>query len=124
MKPRWAVRALAIFLFVWEPLRVAGELLSSIASLGMRGPLAIVELIAHGAVAVLAIAASRALWDGAPHASRLAIAALIASAAVSAQTLYSSRLPQQTAPGQPLPFAILAVLFSTGWIVYLRRARH
>jgi hypothetical protein len=119
----WPVRVLAVLLFVWEPMRVATELLTSMPTLGMRGPIAIAELAAHAVAAAIAVAAGRALWTGAPHGPSLAIAALVASTAVSLQSLYASALPQQTSPGQHLPFAILAVIYAAGWIAYLRRTR-
>ncbi len=121
---RWPLTLLAVFLFVWEPLRVAGELLGSISTLGMRGPVAFAELAAHASVAAIAVAGSWSLWSGAPHARALAIIALAASAAVSVQSLYWSALPQQAAPGQQLPLAALAVAHSAGWTIYLARLRH
>jgi hypothetical protein len=116
---RWPLYLLAAFLFAWEPLRVAGEFLQSTSTIGMRGVPAAVELIAHGAVAAVAVAAAVALWNGAAHGTALAMLALVLSAGVSVQSLYWTRLPRQTPPGAELPFATLAVAHAAAWIVYL-----
>lgn len=124
MRHRWPLILLAAFLLVWEPLRLAGELLGSLPTLDMRGPLAFVELAVHAGVAAIAAAAASSLWNGAAHARRLATIALAASATVSVQSLYWSGLPQQAAPGQQLPLAALAVAHAAGWTIYLARLRH
>jgi hypothetical protein len=116
---RWPLYVLAAFLFAWEPLRVAGEFLQSISTIEMRGVPAAVELIVHGAVAAIAVAAAWALWNGAMHGTSLAILALALSAGVSVQSLYWSRLPRQTPPGAELPFSIVAVTHAAGWVAYL-----
>lgn len=116
---RWPLYLLAAFLFAWEPLRFAGEFLQSISTIGMRGVPAAAELIAHGAVAAVAVAAAVALWNGAAHGRRLAILALGLSASVSVQSLYWTRLPRQTPPGAELPFATLAAAHAAAWIAYL-----
>jgi hypothetical protein len=116
---RWLLYVLAAFLFAWEPLRVAGEFLQSISTIGMRGAPAILELIAHGIVAAIAVAAAWSLWNGAIHGAGLAILAMALSAVVSVQSLYWSGLPRQTPPGAELPFATLAVIHAVGWIAYL-----
>ena len=118
---RRLVSLLAVFLFLWEPLRVSSELLMSYSSLSMRGPAAVVELIAHGIVAAIAVAAARSLWDGAPHAATLARAAVVLSAATTIQSLYWTRLPRQTTPGDEPIFAAAATLHSAAWLIYLGR---
>jgi hypothetical protein len=116
---RWPFYLLAAFLLFWEPLRVAGEVLQSISTIGMRGVPAVVELTAHLAAAGVAVAAALSLWNGAVHATSLAILALASSAAVTVQSLYWSRLPRQTPPGAELPYATLAVAHAAAWIGYL-----
>lgn len=114
-------RLLALLLFIWPAVTFASELSSSFASLDMRGAPAITELTAHAVVAVLSVAASWALWIGSPGAARLAAAAVASSAAVAVQSLYWTRLPRQTMPGDKLPLAALVVAVTIGWLAHLRR---
>jgi hypothetical protein len=123
VRPHGWLLLLCAFLFVWEPRKLAGEIGASLDTLSMRGPAAVVELVAHAAVAALAMAAAWALWIGNPRAPAIAAAALAASAAAAVQSLYWSRLPGQTMPGDHLPLAILAVAHAAGWIAYLRISR-
>jgi hypothetical protein len=117
---RWPLYVLAVFLFVWEPLRLAGDITQSLPTIGMRGGLAVAELLAHAVIAAVAVAAARSLWNDADHGPLLATVAVLLSAAASVQSLYLSRLPQHTPPGAHLPFAILAMAHATAWVVYLR----
>ncbi len=119
MKRQWPLYVLALFLFLWEPLRVAGELTQSLSTIGMRGAPAIAELIVHAIVAAIAVAAAWALWNGAAHGPAMAIVAVILSAAASVQSLYWSHLPRQTAPGSQLPLAAIAVAHAAAWVAYL-----
>jgi len=86
----------------------------------MRGAVGAIELLFHGAVAAVAVAAVRAIWGGMPAAFMLGRIALIASAVASVQSLNWSVLPRQTAPGEALPLSIGAVLHAATWLVYLR----
>lgn len=124
MKGRWLLSLLALFLFIWEPLRVASEFTQSLSTIGMRGGPAVVELIAHAIVAAIAVAAAWSLWNGAHHGPAMAIVALILSAAASVQSLYWSRLPHQTPPGAQLPLATIAVAHAAAWVAYLSHHQH
>jgi hypothetical protein len=117
------VLVLSVFLFVWEPMRIAGEFEGSIRTMGMRGPWAAVELLAHAAVAALCVASAWALWMRNPAGPRLATYAVVFSAAVSVQSLFWSALPHQTVPGEHVPFAILAIANAAAWLTYLTRSR-
>lgn len=121
--PRGWLLLLSAWLFVWEPMRLAAELAGSMSTLGMRGVAGGVELVVHGAVAAMAMAAARALWVGNPVGPRLASIAVAASAAVTIQSVVWSRLPVDAPPGQGLPLSILAIAHAAGWITYLRRSR-
>jgi uncharacterized protein DUF2569 len=114
---------LCVFLFVWEPRKFAGELGASLGTMSMRGPGAVVELLAHAAVAALAVAAAWALWIGNPRAPAIAVVALAASAVTAVQSLYWSWLPGHTMPGDHLPLAFVAVAHAAAWIAYLRISR-
>ena len=115
--------ALAMFLFAWEPFRVATEFTSASGTIGARGAGAIVELCAHAVVAAICVAAGWALWMGSPHAPELATAGLVLSACTSVQSMYWSALPHQTMPGEQLPASVLALAHAAGWIAYLRYSR-
>ncbi len=123
MRPRGWLVLLCGFLAVWQPSRLAAEVSASLGSLGMRGPGAIVELSAHAAITAFAVAAGWALWIGNPKAPVFAEIALVTCALVSVQTLYWTRLPENTMPGDRLPLAILAIAHAAMWIVYLRKSR-
>lgn len=110
-------------LLVWRPLDFAIEFPSTLPSLGLRGMPGLIELIFHGAVAALAVAAVRALSSAMPAGLFLTRGALVASAAASVQSLYWSVLPHQTMPGDKLPLAILSVVVASVWLFYLRRFR-
>ena len=114
---------LCALLFLREPMRFARELTTSLDTLAMRGVPALVELAAHAVTAIIAVAAGWGLWIRHSQAPALARVALLASAAVTVQTLYWSSLPGSTVPGQELPLAILAIAHAAGWLAYLRYSR-
>jgi hypothetical protein len=114
---------LCAFLFLWEPLRFAGELAGSLGTIGMRGALGVIELAGHAAVAATAVAAGWGLWIRNPRSPALAAIAVAASAAATIQSLYWTRLPGSAVPGERLPLSILAIAHAAGWIAYLRRSR-
>ena len=108
-------------LLLWRPLDFAFELPSTLSSLGHRGIFAVVEILFHGTVAAVAVAAARALWDGMPAAPLLARAALALSAIATWQSLYWSVLPHQTVPSDRFPLAAFAACVATAWLIYLQR---
>lgn len=116
-----AARAIAVFLMLWEPLTFAGELLSSLSSLEMRGVPAAAELTAHAAIAALCVAAGWALWGGNPGARKISGVAVSAGAAAEIQSLYWTWLPRNTMPGDKLPLAALIVAVAGILLLYLRR---
>ena len=118
--PRWLLCAT---LLLWRPLDFAFEFPTTLSSLGVRGAAGVLELLFHGAVAALAVAAARALSNALPSGPLLARVALVASAAASVQSFYWSVLPHQTVPGDRLPLAILSVVVAALWLGYLRRYR-
>ncbi len=117
------VPLLCIALFLWRPLDFAMELLQTLPSLGMRGGRGAIELLFHGVVAAIAMAAIRALWAELAAARRLAAVAVVASAVASVQSLYWSVLPRQTMPGDERWLAMLAIVHAVFWLVYLRWSR-
>ena len=119
--PRGWLPLLCLILLFWRPLNLAIELTTALPSLAMRGPVAIVELLFHAAVAAIAVAAVHAIWSRLPSAMLLARVALVGSAIAAVQGLNWSVLPHQTAPGESLPLSVLAVLHAGIWLAYLRR---
>jgi hypothetical protein len=121
--PRALLLLLCATLLLWRPLDFAIELPTTLPSLGLRGAFGIIELLFHGAVAAVAVAAVRALSGKMPAGLSLARVALAMSAVASVQSQYSSVLPHQTMPGDKLPLAILSVLVAAIWLLYLSRVR-
>ncbi len=117
------VALLCVALFLWRPLDFAMELLRTLPSVGMRGARGAIELLFHGVVAAIAMAAIRALWAEVPAARRLAAVAVVASAVASVQSLYWSVLPRQTMPGDEHVLAIFAIVHAVFWLVYLKTSR-
>jgi hypothetical protein len=111
---------LAAILGVWQPLEFALELGRTLPTLGIRGFVGIVELLAHGSVAALCTAAARALWASQPHARFLARLGLVGATAVTIQRLFWSVLPRDIVPGTRVPIATIAVIHCAAWLIFLR----
>jgi hypothetical protein len=114
---------LCAYLAVWQPMSFASEVTATLPTLGMRGTAGVLELVAHGAVAAIAVAAGWGLWVGNPGAPGMAEIAILLCAAASVQSLYWTRLPHDVMPGDRLPLAVLAMAHATGWMMYLRKSR-
>lgn len=114
---------LAAILMIWHPQRFAAEIAATLPTIGVRGPIAIAELLLHGAVAAFSAAAGFALWTARPHGPALAAAALVAGAAISVQSLYLSILPNQTMPGDEVPITLFIIAHAGAWLVYLWRSQ-
>jgi hypothetical protein len=121
--PRAPLWLLCATLLVWRPLDFEIEFSSTLSSLGQRGVAGILELLVHGAVAALAVAAVRALSNALPSGLLLARAALVASALTTIQSHYWSALPHQTMPGDRIPLAITGLVVAVLWLWYLSRGR-
>ena len=123
MTPRGWLLILCVFLLVWEPLRLAGELTGSMGTMAMRGVAGAIELAVHAAVAAIAVAAGWGLWIRNPQAPAVASVAVALSAAVTIQSLCWSSLPGDAVPGERLPVSLMALAHAAGWIAFLRRSR-
>jgi hypothetical protein len=121
--PRGWLFVLCAVLLLWRPFDFVFELLQSLPSLGMRGAPGAIELLFHGLVAAISVAAVRALSSRLPGAPALAAVALIGSAAATVQTLYWSALPHQTIPGTEALLSTIAVVHAAIWLIYLKRSR-
>lgn len=100
------------------------ELLSALPSMGMRGPLAWIELAVHGAVAALCAVAGRMIRLGAPAATTLALAGILARAAVTIQSLSWTLLPVDVAPGTRGPHLALACVNAAIWLAVVAWTRN
>jgi hypothetical protein len=123
MRPGGWLLLLCGYLGVWQPLTLAAQVSATLGTLGMRGPVGVAELSAHAAVTAFAVAAGWGLLVGNPKAPVFAEIALAACALASVQSLYWTRLPANTMPGDRLPLAIVAIAHAAGWITYLRKSR-
>jgi len=123
MTSRGWLLLLCAYLAAWQPMKLASEVSATLGSLEMRGLAGVVELSAHAVITALAVAAGWGLWIGNPKAPIFAAIALAACAVASVQSLYWTRLPGNTMPGDRLPLAVAAIAHATGWMVYLRKSR-
>jgi hypothetical protein len=121
--PRGWLSLLCLYLFVWEPLRFAGDVSRSMGTFAMRGLPGGLELAGHGAIAAMAVAAAWGLWSRNPGAPMLASIAVAGSALASVQSLNWSYLPGNTVPGESLPLSVVAIAHAAGWMTYLRKSR-
>jgi hypothetical protein len=103
-------------------MHFASEALIALPSITYRGVVPAVELLAHGGVAALAAAGGLSLWNGAPSAMRLGTAAIVLSAARTAQSLYFSTLPHNVVPGDELPIAVATAVTAAVALIVLRRS--
>lgn len=111
------------YLAVWVPLNAAALGSRSLPSLDTRGASALLELGVHVASAAICFAAGWMLWRRSPAGVPLAVAALCVQAAVTIQAAYVSALPRDVRPGVAGPLTVFTLLFTTVWLLYLRRSR-
>ena len=116
------IALLAGILGAWVPLNFSAEVATTLPSIGMRGGIGVLELVAHGAATALSVSAGYALWLRRPHGPMLARAALVINALVAVQRHYWSILPSQTMPGDELWLSIAAVLHSAAWLAFVQRS--
>jgi hypothetical protein len=108
---------------LWEPLVFASASAATGRSLEFRGAIAIIELAASGAIAVLSVAGSWSLLNGAPHGVPVARIALVATTLRELLALYWTRLPSNAAPGTRGLYSVMMVVHAVAWLVYLKRVR-
>src|SRR5690242_17531724 len=111
------------YLAIWQPLTFAAEATGAMETLAMRGPVAVIELMAHAGITAFAVAAAWALWIGNPNAPAMAEAAVVCCTVAVVQSLRWSLLPHDVGPGDHVPIALAAIAHATGWIAYLRKSR-
>jgi len=112
---------LSSYLLIWAPGTFAIELLTTLPSIGVRGPLAWLELTAHGVVATLCAVAGRMLRIGSPSAPLAAAVAVGVRAVASLQPLFWTTLPQDVAPGMLLPLTLVVCANGLFWLFVIWR---
>jgi hypothetical protein len=99
---------------------------STFSAMGMsvrfRGPVAVVELVIFGAIALLSVVASWSLVNRAPHGIPLARIALVASTLRELLALYWTRLPSSVVPGTRGLYAAILGAHAAVWLLYLARS--
>jgi hypothetical protein len=120
-RPRGWLLLLSAYLLVWVPLNFAAELAAVLPSVGVRGAVAGIELLAHAGVAALSFAAGWAIRSGNDDALWFASVAVGVSTFAAIQSLFWSSLPSQTMPGDHVPLAALYAAHGLAWLWYLRR---
>jgi hypothetical protein len=118
--PRLGGQLLSSYLLIWVPGTFAAELLTTLPSVGVRGPLAWLELSVHAIVAMTCAVAGRMLRIDSPSATTVAAAGVIARAIISLQSLFWTVLPRDVAPGMRLPLALLACAIAIVWLAVIR----
>ena len=96
------------------------ELLTTLPSIGVRGPAAWIELTVHGVVAITCAAGGRMLRITSPAGPAVAAAGVAARAVISLQSLFWTTLPRDVAPGTHLPLALLACANAAFWLIVIR----
>lgn len=122
MRPR-PVFVLCAYLAVWIPLNAAALASSSFSSLATRGTFAALELAAHVLSAMLCAAAGWMLWGRNPVGVRFAAIALCLNAVAAVQAVHVSALARDVPPGLAWPLTVFTLVFTSAWLVYLRRSR-
>ena len=105
-----------------EAVSFAGVLVAVLPTIGYRGWIAVVELVARGAVAAIAVAGAVGLWNNTPGATRLASVAVILTVCRVLLSLYWTTLPGSAAPGERLLIGVAAVVAGLVALVVIRRA--
>ena len=114
---------LSSYLLIWAPGTFAMEALTVMPSIGVRGPVAWIELAVHGIVAVACAAGGRMLRIDSPAGPAVAAAGVAARAVISLQSLFWTALPRDVSPGTGLPLALLTCVNAIFWLVVIRFLR-
>ena len=118
----WLLLLCAV-LFIWQPLNFAAGAAAAIPTLGMRGVPGLVELLCHGLVAAVSVAAGVALWKESPAGPVLARVAVVAITVAGVQSLYWSVLPSHVFPSDRPFLALAIVAHGAAWLLYLHRSK-
>ena len=114
---------LSSYLLIWAPGTFAMEFLTVMPSIGVRGPVAWIELAVHGMVAIACAAGGRMLRIDSPAGPAVAAVGVAARAVISLQSIFWTVLPRDIAPGTHLPLALLTCANAIFWLIVIRLLR-
>jgi hypothetical protein len=114
---------LSSYLLIWAPGTFAMEFMTVMPSIGVRGPVAWIELAVHGIVAIACAAGGRMLRIESPAGPAVAAVGVAARAVISLQSLFWTVLPRDIAPGTHLPLALLTCANAIFWLIVIRLLR-
>ena len=117
------LKLVAGLLLLWEPLNFAARILEVWPTLAYRGAIAVMELAAHGIVALLCVAGGMMLLNDAPDGRLVARIAVVLSVLRVVGSLYWSVLPSSTSPGAEPIFAGIAIVIGATLLGILRTPR-
>jgi uncharacterized protein YbjT (DUF2867 family) len=115
------LRIVAVLLLVREPLLFAAAALQVWPTLLYRGPLAVLELAAHGIIAAVCVAAAMMLLNQAPDGRRMARVAVTLSVVRAVSSLYWSALPSSVVPGHEPVYAAISIAAGAILLFCLKR---
>lgn len=115
-------KALAVVLFVFEPVQAAMMLLRVGPTLFDRDALTAVGFLVRIALALLSVAAAIGLQGERPYADRLAAIVLGASAVFAVVQYFTRLLPTSLAPDVAGLFTVVILVHHAAWLLALRRA--
>lgn len=112
-------RALAVVLFLFEPVQAANMLLRVGPTLSDRDAATVAAFAARIVLALLSAAGAIGLQDGRPYADRLALTVLAASAGFAVLQYFTRVLPTSLAPDVAGLFLVAILLHHAAWIAAL-----
>ena len=112
-------KALAVVLFVFEPVQAATMLLRVGPTLFDRDPITIAAFAARIVLALMSVAAAIGLQSERPYADRLALAVLLASAGFAVLQYFTRALPTSLAPDVAILFLVVILAHHGAWIAAL-----
>jgi hypothetical protein len=118
-----ALRVLSALLIVGEPLGLALFASGVLPRIVDRGAWAMLLLATRLAIAAIAVAAGRALWDERPGAITLVRVALALTALGVLLTSLSSVFPHNRPPGTAWPLVTATLIYYAAWFAYLTRVK-
>lgn len=112
-------KALAVVLFVFEPVQAATMLLRVGPTLFDRDAVTVVAFAARIVLALMSVAAAIGLQSERPYADRLGLIVLVASAGFAVVQYFTRALPTSLAPDVAVLFLAVVLVHHGGWIAAL-----
>ena len=112
-------KALAVVLFVFEPVQAATMLLRVGPTLFDRDAATVAAFVARIVLALLSVAAAIGLQGNRPYADRLALIVLMASAGFAVVQYFTRALPTSLAPDVAGLFLVAILVHHAAWMAAL-----